>query len=53
MRLVEPAEQWCAAFLEMGREYNAAGDHRYDLALHDSGAYLRRIAEGRRPRIGV
>jgi predicted acetyltransferase len=48
MRLVEPAEQWRAAFLDMASEYSAAGDHRYDLALHDFGAYLRRIAEGRR-----
>ncbi|MEE8304450.1 MAG: GNAT family N-acetyltransferase [Candidatus Tectomicrobia bacterium] len=48
MQLVEPAEQWRAAFLDMASECSAAGDHRYDLVLHDFGAYLRRIAEGRR-----
>ena len=48
MQLVEPAAQWRAAFLDMARECRAAGDHRYDLALHDFGAYLRSIAQGRR-----
>jgi predicted acetyltransferase len=47
MRLVEPAEQWRATFLDMASECSAAGDHRYDLALHDFGACLRSIAEGR------
>ena len=48
MQLVEPTEQWRPAFLDMARECSAAGDHRYDLALDDFGAYLNKIVEGRR-----
>jgi predicted acetyltransferase len=48
VRLIEPAEQWRSAFLDMAGECRAAGDNRYDLALSDFGAYLRRIEDGRR-----
>jgi predicted acetyltransferase len=32
----------------MARECHAVGDHRYDLALRDFAAYLRRVHDGRR-----
>ena len=48
MRLVLPTLRLQSAFLEMVREYEAHGDHRYTLALQDFPAYLRRIECGRR-----
>ena len=47
MRLVAPSEEWRSAFLEMAAECKACGDTRYDLALSDFPAYLRRIENGR------
>ena len=47
MRLVEPSEEWQAAFLEMAAECRASGDTRYVPALNDFPAYLRKIADGR------
>ena len=35
MRLVSPAAQWQAAFLEMARECEAAGERRYARAARD------------------
>jgi predicted acetyltransferase len=48
MRLVAPSTAWGAAFLEMARECEEAGDHRYALALRDFDAYLRKVDAGRR-----
>ena len=48
MRLVMPSAQWESAFLEMTRECESAGEHRYALALRDFDAYLRKVESGRR-----
>lgn len=48
MRLVEPSAQWRSSFLEMAQEFEAVGEHRYELALRDFDAYLRRVESGRR-----
>jgi len=48
MRLVSPSSQWQPAFLEMAREHEAAGEHRYALALRDFDAYVRKAETGRR-----
>jgi predicted acetyltransferase len=48
MRLVDPSAAWSSAFLDMARECESAGEHRYALALSDFQAYLQRIGEGRR-----
>jgi predicted acetyltransferase len=48
MRLVTPAAQWRSAFVEMARECEAAGEHRYALALRDFDAYLRKVEASRR-----
>ena len=47
MKLVEPSEEWESAFVEMASECSALGDIRYELALTDFPAYLRRVADGR------
>jgi len=47
VKLVAPSEEWKSAFLEMAAECKAFGDTRYDLALLDFPAYLRRIENGR------
>jgi predicted acetyltransferase len=47
VRLVEPSEEWQAAFVEMAAECRASGDTRYVLALNNFPAYLRKIEEGR------
>src|SRR5262245_26637251 len=48
MRLVDPSLQWQAAFLELARDYQAAGEQRHALALSDFAAYLRKIEARRR-----
>jgi len=47
VKLVEPSEEWESAFVEMASECSALGDTRYELALTDFPAYLRRVADGR------
>jgi predicted acetyltransferase len=47
MRLVTPSVQWRSAFLEMARECEAAGEHRYALALRDFESYLQKIEAAR------
>jgi predicted acetyltransferase len=47
MRLVDPSAQWQAAFLDLARECETAGDPRYSLAIRDFDAYLRRVEAGR------
>jgi predicted acetyltransferase len=49
MRLVEPSEEWQDAFLAMAGEWRSFGDARYNLALTDFAAYLRKIEMGRAP----
>ena len=49
IRLIEPMEELAAELLLMAREYQAAGDDRYEPALKDLPAYFRRLknyAEG-------
>ena len=48
MRLVSPSAQWQSAFLEMARDCEAAGEHRYALALHDFDTYMREVDAARR-----
>jgi predicted acetyltransferase len=43
-----PSAEWQAAFLEMARECESAGEHRYLLALRDFDAYLRKVETERR-----
>lgn len=43
-RLVTPSQAWLPAFLELAREFQAHGERRYDDALRDPEAYLRRLA---------
>lgn len=47
MRLVTPSVEWRSAFLEMARECEAAGEHRYALALRDFESYLQKIEAAR------
>jgi predicted acetyltransferase len=47
MRLVKPSGEWQSAFVDMAREYESAGDHRYSLAIRDFDAYLRKVDTGR------
>ncbi len=46
--LIEPTEELRAEFLEMAQEYSAAGEDRYQDALHDFPAYIRSILDGAR-----
>ncbi|HMJ13580.1 MAG TPA: GNAT family N-acetyltransferase [Polyangiaceae bacterium] len=48
MQLVEPCASWKRAFLELARDYEAAGEHRYAQAAADFVAYLRTLEERRR-----
>jgi predicted acetyltransferase len=41
--LLEPSDAWREAFLELAREYEAAGEPRYALALGDFDAFLERL----------
>lgn len=47
MRLVSPSAQWRAAFQELARDCERAGDPRYTLALRDFDAFLCRIDAAR------
>ena len=47
--LIEPTEELAAELLSMAREYQSAGDHRYQSAVEDLPAYFRSLmnyAEG-------
>jgi predicted acetyltransferase len=46
--LVGPAEELKAEFLEMAREFSSAGEDRYQDALDDFPAYIRRLLDGAR-----
>lgn len=48
VRLVEPASVWQDAFLHKAREWAAAGESRYELALRDFDAYLEKVERRRR-----
>jgi predicted acetyltransferase len=48
MLLEQPSTRWRSAFLEMARDFEAAGEHRYVLALQDFDAYLSKVEAGRR-----
>jgi predicted acetyltransferase len=48
MRLEQPSTRWRSAFLEMARDFEAAGEQRYALALQDFDAYLSKVEAGRR-----
>jgi predicted acetyltransferase len=48
MRLEQPSPRWRSAFLEMARDFEVAGEHRYAPALQDFDAYLSRVEAGRR-----
>lgn len=50
MRLLTPALEWKDAFQAMVRDYEAAGEGRYSLALRDFPTFLRRIERDRQAR---
>lgn len=43
--LIEPSEALASELLEMASEYRASGDDRYQSALADVSAYLRKLLE--------
>jgi predicted acetyltransferase len=47
MELVEPASVWRTAFLDMAREFEAAGEPRYALAVRGFDAYLLELENDR------
>jgi predicted acetyltransferase len=44
-RLITPSPVWLPAFLDLAREFHAHGEPRYEDALRDPEAYLRRRAQ--------
>jgi predicted acetyltransferase len=48
MQRVSPSVEWQSAFVDMARDCESVGDHRYALAIHDFDACLRKVEAGRR-----